>query len=155
MGEWRLEGAFEMEMVFVPEGRCDRSLARSAWKRIPRKNCPVGYGMIGRPHLRGAHTRTNHTVPYGTVFFGWRSPRHFVPGYDRTVPPGQRPFPSQNGLIFAPFTYTTYARPIGPIPIILSGRVEERLIGRLIPGRTDNRWSRERRPRKRSCDRRG
>ena len=21
--------------------------------------------------------------------FGWRYPRHFVPGYDRTVPPGQ------------------------------------------------------------------
>jgi hypothetical protein len=21
--------------------------------------------------------------------FGWRCPRHFVPGYDRTVPPGQ------------------------------------------------------------------
>jgi hypothetical protein len=20
--------------------------------------------------------------------FGWRGPRHFVPGYDRTVPPG-------------------------------------------------------------------
>ncbi len=23
---------------------------------------------------------------------GWRCPRHFVPGYDRTVPPGQKPF---------------------------------------------------------------
>src|SRR5271166_2078974 len=32
----------------VPEGRCDRSLARSAWERVPRKNRPVGYGMIGR-----------------------------------------------------------------------------------------------------------
>ena len=31
----------------VPEGRCDRSLARSAWKSVPRKNRPVGYGMIG------------------------------------------------------------------------------------------------------------
>jgi hypothetical protein len=26
-------------------------------------------------------------------------PRHFVPGYDRTVPPGQRPFLSQTRLI--------------------------------------------------------
>jgi len=26
----------------------DRSLARSAWERAPRKNRPVGYGMIGR-----------------------------------------------------------------------------------------------------------
>jgi hypothetical protein len=29
-----------------------------------------------------------HTVPYGTIFSGWRCPRHFVPGYDRIVPPG-------------------------------------------------------------------
>src|SRR3984893_6910941 len=25
----------------------DRSLARSAWENVPRKNRPVGYGMIG------------------------------------------------------------------------------------------------------------
>ena len=31
---------------------------------------------------------TNQTVPYGTAVFGWRCSRHFVPGYDRTVPPG-------------------------------------------------------------------
>ena len=24
--------------------------------------------------------------------FGWHGPRHFVPGYDRTVPPGRKPF---------------------------------------------------------------
>jgi hypothetical protein len=24
--------------------------------------------------------------------FGWLCPRHFVPGYNRTVPPGQKPF---------------------------------------------------------------
>jgi hypothetical protein len=34
----------------------------------------------------------DQTVPYGTALFGWRGPRHFVPGYDRTVPPGQKPF---------------------------------------------------------------
>ena len=39
-------------------------------------------------HRIGAHTSTNHTVPYGTVLLVWRCPRHFVPGYDRTVPPG-------------------------------------------------------------------
>ena len=33
--------------------------------------------MIGRTQ--------NHTVPYGTALLGWRCPRHFVPGYDRTV----------------------------------------------------------------------
>jgi hypothetical protein len=26
--------------------------------------------------------------PHGTALLGWRCPRHFVPGYDRTVPPG-------------------------------------------------------------------
>ena len=39
-------------------------------------------------HRIGAHTCTNHTVPYGTALSGRRCPRHFVPGYDRTVPPG-------------------------------------------------------------------
>jgi hypothetical protein len=33
-------------------------------------------------------TCTNHPVPYGTALLGWRCPRHFVPAYDRTVPPG-------------------------------------------------------------------
>src|ERR1700722_5552857 len=28
-------------------GDTDRSLARSAWESVPRKNRPVGYGMIG------------------------------------------------------------------------------------------------------------
>jgi len=28
-----------------------------------------------------------HTVPYGTALLGWRFHRHFVPGYDHTVPP--------------------------------------------------------------------
>jgi hypothetical protein len=36
----------------VPEGRCDRSLARSAWKSVPRKNRPVGYGMIDAANPR-------------------------------------------------------------------------------------------------------
>jgi hypothetical protein len=30
-----------------PVGTTDRSLARSAWKKRPSKNRPVGYGMIG------------------------------------------------------------------------------------------------------------
>ena len=37
----------------------------------------------------GAHTCTNQTVPYGTALFGGgAAPRHFVPGYYRTVAPG-------------------------------------------------------------------
>src|SRR5580700_12268323 len=137
----------EMSASASRRDNTDRSLARSATESVPRKNRPVGYGMIGRPctakgvledqdsntflraenamnvqaresvchgkklyrrpeiiqqtffqfsyskfrhsnHRIGAQTCANHTVPYGTVLLGWRCPRHFVPGYDRTVPPG-------------------------------------------------------------------
>ena len=40
---WR---PFDGRMDFVPEGRCDRSLARSAWDSAT-KSRPVGYGLIG------------------------------------------------------------------------------------------------------------
>jgi hypothetical protein len=50
MGEW----------VFVPEGQCDRSLARSAWESSPQKSRPVGYGLI----LAGVRTS-----------IGWHHPR--------------------------------------------------------------------------------
>src|SRR6202035_5517903 len=68
-------------MAFVPEGQADSSQARSAWESVPRKYRPVGYGMIGRsqsqryfswkwaPCRIGAHTCTNHTVPYGTALW--------------------------------------------------------------------------------------
>jgi hypothetical protein len=73
----------------VPEGRSDRSLARSAWNSQTRKNRPVGHGMIRRipfprgisrrkvrhvfkeanhsNHRIGAHTGATQTVPYGTA----------------------------------------------------------------------------------------
>ena len=81
-------------MAFVPEGRCDRSLARSAWDSATQKCRPVGYGviraglrtdsMIGETKFRIRKTETetrrkcgreialglaapDHTVPYGTV----------------------------------------------------------------------------------------
>jgi hypothetical protein len=54
-------------MVFVPEGPCDRSLARSAWD-IANPREPSRTGRIFR----------------GTL------PRHFVPGYDRVVPTGRK-----------------------------------------------------------------
>jgi hypothetical protein len=83
-------------MAFGPEGRCDRSLARSAWDRAPQKAIPVGYGPIRRGvridsigddeisntkyvaslKKHGTHLRReiplglaapDHTVPYGTV----------------------------------------------------------------------------------------
>ena len=60
------------------------------------RNCIVGQKSYNIKFLSfririfriGAHTCANHTVPYGTALLGWRRPRHFVPGYDRTVPPG-------------------------------------------------------------------
>jgi hypothetical protein len=69
------------ECIFVPEGQHDRSQARSAWKSVPQMYRPVGHGMIGRsqsqryfswkcaPCRVGAHTCTNHTVPYGTALW--------------------------------------------------------------------------------------
>ena len=33
-------------MAFVPEGRCDRSLARSAWDSTTQNSRPVGYDLI-------------------------------------------------------------------------------------------------------------
>jgi hypothetical protein len=86
----------------VPEGRSDRSLAQVPGTAPPQKNRPVGHGMIGRrPNPRsispkgapcfrriGGHTGANQTVPYGTALLTSLCPRHFVPGYDRTVPPG-------------------------------------------------------------------
>jgi hypothetical protein len=40
----------------------DRSLARSAWKSVPRKNRPVGYGMIGAANPRGISGRNGCRV---------------------------------------------------------------------------------------------
>src|SRR5580693_6233901 len=64
------------------------------------RNCIVGQKSYNKPFLssrirnfvtpiiESVHNCANHTVPYGTALLGWRCPRHFVPGYDRTVPPG-------------------------------------------------------------------
>jgi hypothetical protein len=94
----------------VPEGRSDRSLARSAWngptpkepsrrarydraQTYPRgilsKGVPCFLRKANHSNPRiGAHTGANQTVPYGTALLMLRCPRHFVPGYDRIVPPG-------------------------------------------------------------------
>jgi len=63
------------------------------------RNCLVGqkyydiafFSYLKRRHSDhriGVHTCANHTVPYGTALLGRTCPRHFVPGYHRTVPPG-------------------------------------------------------------------
>ncbi len=70
---------------------------RSVWESASPKSRPAGYGMIGAQlvpeevlvierFLEPSSYR--HTVPYGTAFAGGGCPRHFVPNYDRTVPPG-------------------------------------------------------------------
>jgi hypothetical protein len=70
---------------------------------IPTLNTPSSVAnlfCLAIPHSKfppsnlriGAHTCTNHTVPYGTALLGWRSPRHFVSGYDHAVPPGRNRF---------------------------------------------------------------
>ena len=96
-------------MAFVPEGRCDRSLARSAWESTTQRDRPVGYGMIRaglrtdsmigakKFFIRGTHLRReiplglaapDHTAPFGTVSLGGRFPRHFVPGLRSCCPSG-------------------------------------------------------------------
>ena len=95
--------------------RCDRSPARSAWDSPPQKEpsrrvrcdsrrCVDRFDDWGDyPFLRktahistritsGTRSAPDHTVPYGTVPLGWGCSRHFVPGYDRPVPPGLSPF---------------------------------------------------------------
>ena len=97
-------------MAFVPEGRCDRSLARSAWDSATQKSRPVEYGLI-RAGLRTDSTIGVTKFEYAAHFFdekylrvscarsyrtlrddslGRGCPRHFVPGYYHAVPPGTR-----------------------------------------------------------------
>ncbi|MEY2616185.1 MAG: hypothetical protein QOH78_1958 [Verrucomicrobiota bacterium] len=69
----------EMEMVWHPaQAFRDRSILLSdAANRRPKTSRSIR-----------VYTCKNPTVPYGTDLLGWRSSRHFVPGYDRIVPPG-------------------------------------------------------------------
>src|ERR1700736_3557163 len=105
-------------MYFVPEGQHDRSQARSAWDSAPQKSRPVGYGMIRRGvrAIRRLEKEISNAVSlsrtgmipgiscarsYRTLrdgSFEGRFPRHFVPGYDHAVPPGQKPFRPSKGL---------------------------------------------------------
>src|ERR1700722_3771774 len=42
----RFIAGLAIHMIRVPEGRCDRSLARSAWESATQKSRPVRYGVI-------------------------------------------------------------------------------------------------------------
>src|ERR1700686_3739036 len=77
---------------------------------IPTLNTPspvANLFCLAIPHSKfppsnlriGAHTCTNHTVPYGTALLGWRCPRHFVPGYDHAVPLGRNRFRAEADLV--------------------------------------------------------
>ena len=68
-----------MEMVPKCLSRRVFSLPKET-RRIFRREKPVGSAA------------PDHTVPYGTGSFEGRFPRHFVPGYDQPVSPGQKPF---------------------------------------------------------------
>jgi hypothetical protein len=72
-------------MVFVPEGQHDRSQARSAWNH--EENRPVPAGRLNRSRLRWDRQRLQPSLRDGTLFASVH--RHFVPGYDQPVPPGQ------------------------------------------------------------------
>ena len=40
------KSALGKRLAFVPEGKADRSQARSDWKNATQKSRPVGYGVI-------------------------------------------------------------------------------------------------------------
>src|SRR3984957_6405581 len=58
---------------FVPEGQHDRSQARSAWNHEENSSVPARR-LRHSNHRIGAHTYTNHTVPYGTALLGGAFP---------------------------------------------------------------------------------
>jgi hypothetical protein len=56
------------------------------------ENLPIGTAHISMRDTSGIRSAPDLIVPYGTVLLGWGCSRHFVPGYDLTVPPGLSPF---------------------------------------------------------------
>src|SRR5580698_10649673 len=75
-------------MAFVPEGRCDRSLARSAWDIATQKSRPVGYGlirtgvrtdsMIGVTKFRIGKLKQNHGAHLDEKYL-WDALRPIIP----------------------------------------------------------------------------
>jgi hypothetical protein len=81
MGEWFLSRSDTMIVARHEVYRSPDSLQYTYFTLL-------GLKFHHSNHQIGAHTCTNQTVPYGTALLGWRCSRHFVPGYDRSVPPG-------------------------------------------------------------------
>ena len=91
---------FDGRMAFVPEGQDDRSQARSAWVIDAESPRPGGTVEVWWPRPPTQPSLASHLsrdrfngsiVPLGRDYFT-RDSRHFVPGYYRAVPPGQKPF---------------------------------------------------------------
>jgi hypothetical protein len=92
------------------------------WRRLTRCCCEMSASASRRDStdcsLARSDIRTNQTVSYGTAVLGWRFFRHFVPGYDRTVPPGH--FSNAEAIVFVedasteevPEGYKTLERPV-------------------------------------------
>jgi hypothetical protein len=89
----------------VPEGQADRSLARSAWNLEKRPSKEPSRALARRIRERAIdRAKFRLSSPFGTDNDFSSSavppgrglspslPRHFVPGYDQPVPPGQKPF---------------------------------------------------------------
>src|ERR1700683_2963238 len=70
----------------------DRSLARSAWESVPRKNRPVGYGMIRYEGRLGRLSRALNRYgdlppgPMGTGIGGWACRRIDVSRQSHRLP---------------------------------------------------------------------
>jgi hypothetical protein len=71
--------------VQAREGVCHR---KELYRSAKDNNINLKSFTNARSHRIGAHTDTDHIRLGGDGSLGWRCPRHFVPGYDRTVPPG-------------------------------------------------------------------
>jgi hypothetical protein len=113
----RFIAGLAIHMIRVPEGRCDRSLARSAWESATQKSRPVGYGviragvrtdsMIGPTKFR--MQKPKKICRMTSCLLGLAEPRPIIPyptgrllrgtmsqalraWLRSTVPPGQEPF---------------------------------------------------------------
>src|SRR5580692_11185507 len=83
-----MRGPFDGRMAFVPEGWCDRSLARSARDSATQKSRPVGYGliragvrtdsMIGVTKFRIGKLRQKHGAQVDEKYL-WDSLRPIIP----------------------------------------------------------------------------
>jgi hypothetical protein len=57
-------------------------------RELPQRKFEAFYHCAITSNRIGVRTDTDHIRLGGAGSLGWRCPRHFVPGYDHTVPPG-------------------------------------------------------------------